>query len=178
MELTPPPAARNVELKCRCHDLPAARAAALALSPPPRDGGLLRQIDTYYPVPHGRLKLREIVGVESVLIAYHRSDAAQSRHSDYRLTTVPDPDGLRAALASTLGLRGEVRKVRQLLLWHNVRIHLDDVDRLGTFVEFEAVIGPGGDEAVGHARLEHLCLALSLSPADVQTGSYADLLGL
>ena len=184
MELTAaaaaPGPARNIELKCRCGDLSAARAAALSLSP--RDGGTVRQVDTYFPVPHGRLKLREIVGggpiaSRSELIWYDRADAAQSRRSDYRLTPVSHPADLRAALAAALGVRGEVRKTRHLLLWHNVRIHLDAVDGLGSFVEFEAVMSPGETEADGHRRLDDLCRAMSVPPADYLTGSYSDLLG-
>ncbi len=176
MELTAPPAARNVELKCRCRDLAAAVAALAPLAP--RDAGTMEQIDTYFPVPIGRLKLRQIVGVRSELIWYDRPDAAQTRNSDYRLTPVSHPAELRASLAAALGERGSVSKVRHLLLWHNVRIHLDDVAGLGAFVEFEAVMGPGETEAVGHERIAELCRALSLSPDDYCRASYSDLLGL
>ncbi len=175
MELIPPPA-RNVELKCRCRDLSAARAALVPLGP--RDAGVQEQIDTYFHAPHGRLKLREIVGVRSELIWYDRTDAAHARNSDYRLTPVSHPAELKASLAAALGVRGAVHKVRHVLLWHNVRIHLDDVVGLGTYVEFEAVMGPGETEATGHARLAELCQLLSIAPADHERGSYSDLLGL
>ena len=174
MELTPPPS-RNVELKCRCRDLAAARAAAVSLDA--KDGGVLRQVDTYFPVPHGRLKLRVTEGSTAELIWYDRADAATARHSDYRLTPTDRPAELRASLAAALGVRGEVRKVRHLLLWQNVRIHLDDVAGLGTFVEFEAVLGAGETEPAGHARLAELCRTMSLTPADRLATSYADLSG-
>ncbi len=175
MELIAPPA-RNVELKCRCPDLAAARLALAPLGP--RDAGTQEQVDTYFPVAHGRLKLREIVGVRSELIWYDRPDAALARNSDYRLTPVSHPAELRASLAAALGVRGSVRKVRQVLLWHNVRIHLDVVDGLGTYVEFEAVIAAGKTEADGHLRLAELCRTLGLATADYERGSYSDLLGL
>jgi len=63
-------------------------------------------------------------------------------------------------------------------LWHNVRIHLDEVEGLGSFIEFEAVISNGEDEATGHARLKHLCEVLNVSPEDYLDKSYADLKGL
>ena len=182
MELTPAsPAARNVELKVRCRDLSAARAAVLPLSP--RDGGVLHQIDTYFPVAHGRLKLRETVTVDGAplraeLIWYDRPDAATTRGSDYRLTLVPNPAELRASLTAALGVRGQVRKARHLLLWLNVRIHLDTVADLGTYVEFEAVLSDGETESAGHARLAELCERMAFTPADYETGSYSDLLGL
>ena len=181
MELTPA-AARNVELKCRCPDLAAAREAAGRLVPVPRDLGVMRQVDTYYPVSHGRLKLRQITPDHgpgrAELIWYDRADAAVTRGSDYRLTPVTHPAELHASLTAALGVRGTVAKVRHLLLWHNVRIHLDEVDGLGSFVEFEAVLSAGQTEPVGHQRLAELCAAMGLAPTDYQSGSYADLLGL
>ena len=85
---------------------------------------------------------------------------------------------LKAALTSALGLRGEVRKRRELLLWHNVRIHLDHVDQLGDFVEFEAVVAHTDDEATAHERLQTLAAALAINPADRIAVSYSDLLGI
>ncbi len=171
--LVPPPL-RNIELKARCRDLPAALAAAMKLSP--RDAGEQHQIDTYFHVPHGRLKLREIVGIKSELIWYDRSNQAVSRKSDYRLTPITHPAELKASLIAALGIRIEVRKIRRVLLWHNVRIHLDQVERLGCFIEFEAVMTPGEDEPTAHARLAELCLVLAIGPADHMEQSYSDLL--
>jgi predicted adenylyl cyclase CyaB len=179
-ELPAPPDStlrRNIELKAVCRDLPAARAAAMRLDPPVTDNGLRRQIDTYFVVPHGRLKLRE-TDKYAELIWYDRSDQAKSRRSDYRLTPVSHAAELKASLIAALGLRGVVDKARHVLLWHNVRIHLDQVAGLGSHVEFEAVIEPGDDEAVGHARLAELCRAMRIEPADYLTASYSDLLGI
>jgi predicted adenylyl cyclase CyaB len=136
------------------------------------------QTDTYFRVPHGRLKLREIEGQQAELIWYDRPDHGAARTSTYRRVPVPDPAGLKAALAAALGVRGEVRKRREITLWHNVRIHLDDVAGLGTFVEFEAVLSPADDEATAHVRLEELSWGLGIRPGDHLAASYADLLGL
>jgi adenylate cyclase class 2 len=171
--ITPPPPLRNIELKAKCSDLSAARAAAMTLSP--RDTGEMRQIDTYFHVPNGRLKLREIVGVKSELIWYDRTDQAVSRKSDYRLTPISHPEELRISLAAALGVQVEVRKTRQVLLWHNVRIHLDQVDNLGSFVEFEAVMSPGESEPTAHARLAELCRVMSISPKDYLDISYSQM---
>jgi predicted adenylyl cyclase CyaB len=164
---------RNIELKARCRDLAAATAAALTLSP--RDTGSMRQIDTYFHVPHGRLKLREIVGVKSELIWYDRADAAVSRQSEYRLTPITHPEELRTSLAAAMGISVEVRKVRHVLLWHNVRIHLDEVDGLGSFVEFEAVMTDGEDEPTAHARLAELCRVMSIAREDYLDVSYSQM---
>jgi predicted adenylyl cyclase CyaB len=83
-----------------------------------------------------------------------------------------------AALTSALGVRGVVRKRREIYLWHNVRVHLDEVDGLGTFVEFEAVLSEDEDEATARQRLEHLSGLLAVTSADHLAVAYADLLGL
>src|SRR5262249_28670610 len=126
--------------------------------------------------PHGRLKLREIAGEPAVLIWYSRPDVGTARFSDYVLCPVTDVATLKAALASAMGVRCEVRKRREILLWHNVRIHLDEVAQLGTFVEFEAVLGPGDDEPTAHARLAQLTEAMGLQEEERIAGAYADLL--
>src|SRR5437899_571119 len=112
--MPPVPPARNIEIKARCPDLAAARAVACELC---GDSGIIeRQLDTYFRVPHGRLKLREIEGQAAVLIAYSRPDEASARASAYRLVPAPDPAALKAALAETLGVRGAVRKRREIFL--------------------------------------------------------------
>lgn len=166
----------NIELKARCADLDAAAEAARAIGAIER--GILIQTDTYFHVPHGRLKLRTIEPDRAELIFYERADSAESRASRYVITPVKDLETMLDALQGALGVRGRVRKRRRLLLWHNVRIHLDDVHELGSFVEFEAVLSDGHTETEGHARVQKLFEALRLSRDDVQPGSYADLLAL
>lgn len=165
----------NLELKARHSDLAAARAAAVALGANP--GEVEEQADTYFHVKHGRLKLREIAGQAAVLIAYDRPNERTARLSAYHLIPITDPAALKAGLTATLGIRGEVRKRREILLWHNVRIHLDAVAGLGTFIEFEAVLSPADDEVTAGARLAQLGAALGVQPADHLAPSYADLLG-
>ena len=89
---------RNVELKA--HDPDPARTLERALAAGARDEGLLRQRDTYFHVPAGRLKLREQEPGGATLIAYERPDEAAERVSSYRLVEVPDAGALRDALAA------------------------------------------------------------------------------
>ena len=167
---------RNLELKARCAGLVRAAAEAAALGAR-RDGELV-QTDTYFRVPNGRLKLRETVGRLGELIWYARQDSVDFRGSDYYVLPIPQPAETKAALSAALGVRGEVRKRRELWLWHNVRIHLDAVENLGSFVEFEAVIKKNEDEAVSHHRLATLAKALRIRDADRIAVSYSDLLRL
>jgi adenylate cyclase, class 2 len=167
---------RNLESKACCADLEACREALARLGIPVCQVEF--QTDTYFHVSNGRLKLREIEGLSAALIWYERPDCEPARISLYHLVPVADPDAMKALLAAALGVRGQVTKRRVIYLWHNVRIHLDEVAGLGSFVEFEAVLGPRDDEATAHERLEHLARTLQLDPSDYRGKSYADLLGL
>jgi adenylate cyclase class 2 len=137
---------------------------------------VLVQRDTYFRARHGRLKLREEEGAEAHLIAYERPDRRGQRESRYRLVTVEKPAEIKAVLAITLGIGPVVAKERRLFLWEGVRIHLDRVDRLGHFVEFEAPAGDdGADAASATALVERLLLALEVDNNALVAGSYCDL---
>jgi len=125
-------------------------------------------------VPHGRLKLREIDGATAELIQYARPDEPTARASDYVLALVTDPDRLRDALARALGVRAVVAKRRALYLWRHTRIHLDDVDGLGAFLELETVI-TDQSEAEARAEIAEAAAALGIRDEDRLAGSYVDL---
>jgi len=169
---------RNVELKARCNDLEAGAAAAARIGA--ADADSLVQVDTYFQAADGRLKLREITSRESgesaELIWYARPDQESARTSRYHVVPVPRPDAIRQMLDDGLGTRVVVRKTRRLFLWQNVRIHLDEVENLGSFLEFEAVLEDGQDEANGYTQLEQLQHEFGVGPADVIGTSYSDLL--
>jgi adenylate cyclase class 2 len=135
-----------------------------------------RQVDTYFHCTNGRLKLREIDGQAAQLVWYARDDRPEAKPSDYVLVAVDDPASLNAALTSALGVRGVVEKRREIFLHHNVRIHLDQVTGLGTFLEFEAVLGPDTDDAVSAQWLQHLSSEFGLTASDLLSGSYSDML--
>jgi adenylate cyclase class 2 len=121
------------------------------------------------------LKLREEPDATAQLIAYERPDLAGQKESRYRLVAVPGPEELREALASTLGIAAVVGKERRLFLHRGVRIHLDRVDGLGDFIEFEGVVAAGGEPDDFRGLLDDLSRAFGISPEDVLRQSYADL---
>ena len=166
--------ARNLELKAFDPDPPRTLEAALALG---EDRGTLVQRDTYFHAVSGRLKLREPEGAPAELIAYARADLDGPKVSTYTVVPVLDPASMVQALSDALGVRVVVEKRRRVVLWRNVRIHLDDVAGLGRFVEFEAVsAGTGGLEA-DRARIDELRAALGLEDdALLIARGYADLL--
>jgi homotetrameric cytidine deaminase len=170
---------RNVELKAR--DPEPERTLRAALVHGAQDQGVLRQRDTYFAAREGRLKLREerIEGggpPHAQLIAYARADEAAARTSAYHLVDVPDPAALTAALDAALGTVVAVDKARRLLLWEDVRIHLDAVDGLGTWVELEAVAPPESDLTLEHARVAELREVLGMADEHVEARGYAALL--
>jgi homotetrameric cytidine deaminase len=137
------PPRRNVELKAR--DPHPERSLERARALGAEDRGELRQRDTYFAAPNGRLKLREQDPGGAELIAYERPDAADARESRYRIVAVEDPAAIREALDAALGTVVVVDKRRRLLEWQGVRIHLDDVEGLGAFVELEGVADAASD---------------------------------
>jgi predicted adenylyl cyclase CyaB len=138
--------------------------------------GVEEQIDTYFRCNNGRLKLRQIGGQPAQLVWYARPSDPQPKASDYHLVPVPQAETLIAALRAALGVVNVIRKRREIYLWQNVRIHLDDVEGLGRFLEFEAVLSPEIDEAAGRAQLEKLIPQFNIQPKDLLAGSYADML--
>ena len=117
-------------------------------------------------MPRGRLKLREAGGAE--LVYYERPDGEGVRESSYERVEV-DPE-IGAVLAEALGVAAVVEKTRRLFLYEHVRIHLDDVAGLGTFVELEAVL----PHATGES-LAAVMAALGFDGRERVAGSYADL---
>lgn len=167
-------AARNIELKARLHDPEAARRIAQSIAT--RYVGVEEQVDTYFHCTKGRLKLREINRQSAQLIQYVRSNQTEPKPSDYQLVPVVEPELLKQALTAALGVRAVVRKRREIFLVDNVRIHLDAVDPLGDFLEFEAVLGSEVTDAAGHAQLEDLAARFHLQPQDLLACSYGELI--
>ena len=165
-------ARRNVELKALDPD--PARSLATCMELGAEDRGVLRQRDTYFRARSGRLKLREEEPGGATLIQYDRPDEASARESRYRLTRVDDPGELRASLYAALGTLVVVEKERHLLLWEGVRIHLDTVAGLGSFVELEGVAPPDSDLSAEREKVARLQQALGI--AEVLTDSYSDRL--
>lgn len=164
---------RNIELKARLADPDAARRIAERIAT--KRLGVQQQVDTYFHCPHGRLKLRQIDGLSAQLVWYARPNEQGPKASDYQLVPVANPETLKGALAAALGVRVVVRKRREVFLVDNVRIHLDDVEGLGSFLELEAVLGPRVDDAAGRAQLDALVETLAVDAADLLSDSYGDM---
>jgi homotetrameric cytidine deaminase len=165
----------NLELKARDPEpqQTAARCRALGAS----DEGVLQQRDTYFAGRHGRLKLREQDASPAELIAYRRPDTREAEKSAFIRAGVADPAALREALGAALGETVVVVKRRRLWMWEKVRIHLDDVQGLGTFIELEAMVGPGLNTPEEAAeKVARLRSELAIADDALVAAGYADLL--
>jgi len=173
----------NVETKARCDDLGAVAERARAAGG--RYDGRLDQVDTYFGVGDGsRLKLREQTHhtadgravASAELIRYERPDVATARVSEYVRVPVGDGSATCEELAARHGVRGTVRKRRRLWLLGATRVHLDEVEGLGTFVELETVF-EGMTEATARAEHGRVLGLLGIPPGGAIGGSYIDLRG-
>jgi homotetrameric cytidine deaminase len=168
----------NVELKARDPDPARSLERALALGA--EDKGEINQRDTYFSAARGRLKLREQETGGSPLwdelIQYSRADSTDARTSTYRRVPVADVAALHEALDAAYGTLVTVTKRRRVLLWEGVRIHLDEVEGLGSYVEIEAVAEEGSDLSAEHETVERLRAELGVKDANLVARSYSDLL--
>ena len=169
----PAHAGQNLELKARVPDLGAARRTAESIGAVRQ--GAERQIDRYFAVPAGRLKLRESSLDGAHLIVYRRPDEDSLRVARFHRLPVSDPAGLAETLEAMLGGAARVEKVRDVWWWNDVRIHLDRVDGLGSFVEFEARLDRIGDAAEARRRLDRLKRDFRIADEDVIGGSYGEM---
>jgi predicted adenylyl cyclase CyaB len=164
----------NIEIKARIRDFAALQERAAALSDTPVE--VIPQEDTFFRVPKGRLKLRQLAPDRAQLVYYERPDRDGPKRSDYHIFETGDPQALKTALSLALGVRGVVRKTRFLYLAGQTRIHLDDVEGLGYFMELEVVLRPGQTDAEGQAVARDLMTRLGVREEDLLEGAYMDLL--
>jgi len=148
-------------------------AAACARRLGARPGGILRQTDTYFSVPAGRLKLRE-EGTRGELIWYNRPDIRNNRYSEFTIVRVEDAGRIKSLFSRLFGKRVVVKKQRRLFRMTDVRIHLDTVAGLGSFIEFEVLVT--GSPAEAERRMRLLRQAFHIKKNALIAGSYSDLL--
>lgn len=164
----------NIEIKAHARDFADLRRRAGRLSDTPVQ--VIVQEDTFFNSPQGRLKLRRLAPDSGQLIYYQRSDQAGPKRSDYHLFQTDDPENLKRVLALAYGVRGVVKKTRYLYLVGQTRLHLDDVDGLGQFVELEVVIRGDQTDAQAQAVAEDLMSRLGVRPDDLLEGAYMDMI--
>ena len=163
----------NIEIKAHVRNFSEIKSRAEKLGDTPVE--VIPQEDTFFNTPQGRLKLR-VVGDQGQLIYYTRPDQEGPKRSNYHIVNTADPLNLKRVLELAYGIRGVVRKTRYLYLAGQTRIHLDDVEELGQFMELEVVLEEGQGDAEGQKIAEELMSALGVERSDLIDGAYMDLL--
>jgi len=138
--------------------------------------GVDHQIDTYFKVNLGRLKLREGT-IENFLIHYQRENKEGPKQSEIILFKSDPKSSLKEILTKALGVLVVVDKKREIYFIDNVKFHIDTVEDLGTFVEIEAIDYEGN---IGEDKLLEQCQSFldlfKISQEDMISVSYSDLL--
>ena len=164
----------NIEFKARAADIDALENKLLELSPV--FIGEDHQVDTYFNVSSGRLKLRE-GKIENALIHYERPDTAGTKRSDIILYQHTPDKSLKEILVKVHGIKVIVDKIRKIYFIDNVKFHFDHVTSLGTFVEVEAIDRTG---EIGIDKLKEQCekyaAFFNIQPADHIPVSYSDMI--
>ncbi|MFX0151729.1 MAG: class IV adenylate cyclase [Candidatus Hodarchaeota archaeon] len=166
----------NIEFKAKCSNPEHIRK--ILKSRNAEFKGTDHQIDSYFKVHSGRLKLRE-GNIETALIYYERKDKEGPKQSNVTLFH-PDPykvAPLKEILSRILGIKVIVDKKREIYFIENVKFHIDSVKGLGSFMEVEAI---DIDGTIGTQKLQHQCQyyldLFKISENDLVPQSYSDLL--
>ena len=165
---------RNVEIKARVADLAAIRRTAQGLSSAPSD--ILEQTDTFFVVPRGRLKVREFADGSGELIFYDRPNQSGPKESVYTRFPCQRAKCLAEILGEVLPVRGTIVKRREMFLVGRTRIHLDEVEGLGLFVELEVVLAEGETVKHGTEVADLLLQVLGIPETALIPIAYIDLL--
>lgn len=164
----------NIEIKARLRDREAVEALVRERADHPPE--LIIQKDVFFPCGSGRLKLREFSDDRGELIFYRRLDTEGPSQSDFCKAPTADPAAMAAVLKTALGEVGTVRKRRTLYLIGQTRIHLDEVDGLGDWLELEVVLEPGQTADDGARIAREIMTILGLRQSDLEARAYIDVL--
>jgi predicted adenylyl cyclase CyaB len=164
----------NIEIKARVGDMDRLRRIATRIATEPCR--TLHQEDVFFRAERGRLKLRIFSDNSGELIQYERPDVSGAKVSNYQIHGTSRPLELRKLLADALGETIIVKKRREVYMVGQTRIHLDEVDELGTFMELEVVLNPGQTPEQGREIASALMETLGVQTSDLIPCAYADLL--
>jgi predicted adenylyl cyclase CyaB len=166
-----------VELKAKVDSLEPIRRKLEALKS--KHVGTFQQTDTYFDVPKGRLKLRQINSEKTQLIYYERDNVSKPKRSDIFIMEIPESKAFTALLKKILKVKVTVKKTREIYWFDRTQIHLDAVDSLGWYVEFERKTSNTPKEIERNTkRLEKLMETLEIDHEDLEKLSYSDLVNL
>ena len=164
----------NIEIKAKCSNPQQIRKTLESEGAEYR--GLDHQVDTYFKVNRGRLKLRE-GHIENALVFYERNNQDGPKDSKVVLYSSQSGSSLKQIISSSCGVLVVIDKQRHIYFIDNVKFHVDEVRNLGIFCEIEAIDQTGD---IGKERLlqqcEYYIKLLGIKNEDLVSCSYSDLL--
>lgn len=163
-----------IEIKANCHNPKEIESILLAENA--RYLGIDHQIDTYFDVSNGRLKLRQ-GNIECHLIFYNRENQEGPKQSNVILYKPQDAETLKDILTAANDVKVVVDKQRKIFFIDNVKFHIDRVKGLGGFMEIEAIDEDGsiGTEKL-HQQCTHYMKLLNVKNENLLINSYSDML--
>jgi len=165
---------QNVECKCTLFDIELARLAAKKLGA--LRVGQVDQHDTYFKLADGRLKKRESHGEKPSYVHYHRINRSIPKLSHFHIYT-EDQAHQRFGIR-TLVPWVTVDKKREIWMYRNAHLHLDEVLHLGNFFEAEALVTPTNHVGLAHRLIADIREKLQPALGELISSSYADMAAL
>ena len=165
----------NIEIKASCADF------ALILSRLNKSLGVerveLNQEDVFFAVPRGRLKMRCDEAFNGSEMIYYRRDFLDGLMiSRYFRQPVFDAENKRLELEQMYGVKGVVRKHRIAFISGDIRVHLDDVEGLGQYIEIEILVSEETEINDAMFLARRMMKVFNIKNTDLIVDAYEDLL--
>ena len=102
---------------------------------------------------------------------------AEIKKSSVILVETRSPTAAINLFSKLFPIKNVVKKTREIYRLEEAQVHLDSLDGLGTFLEFEhPIIDDGTKVEEARGLLEDYCRKLGIEKRDLQAYSYSDLL--
>ncbi|KAI8124500.1 hypothetical protein FF38_12398 [Lucilia cuprina] len=167
---------RNIEIKARIgSDEEFEKRMAIAKKLTNSDGELIVESDVFISSQSGRFKLRYIQPpIRSQLVYYDHPDVAGPKLLKFNKNELDEPQVMKTILTQSNGVRGVLSKKRYLFIYERTRIHLDKLEDLGNFMEFEVCLLPEQTIEEDQAVADRLIKEFGIKTEDLLTGAYID----
>jgi adenylate cyclase len=166
--------AKNIEIKASLDNVNFCLDMAKSLSG--EDPEVIKQKDIFFNCDNGRLKLRIISHQKGELIFYNRKNDRGPKMSEYYISEIHEPNKLLHVLEKSFGTHGVVKKTRRLFIIGRTRVHVDHVEGLGDFIEFEVVLSGEEDPNRGRAEAQNLMNQFGITNDNLIKCAYVDLI--
>jgi len=166
----------NIEIKARTTKYKQDKIRKILLQSFAKFIGVDNQIDSYFKIEEGRLKIRK-GNIENYLIWYNREDKEDSKQSNVELYPLLKHSYLEKIIRKTYDTLVIVDKKREIYFIDNVKFHIDYVKDLGTFIEIEAI---SENETIPIEKIKEQCEyykhLFNIKDKDLIKNSYSDML--